>query len=76
MVNVVHDQRRRSTIQARHAKKWTDWETKRTAKKETAETVNWLTEIMCGLPEELRNTLALILDDATHEEATQVLGKE
>ena len=35
---------------------------------------DWLITAMQSLPPEIRDTLALILDDVTHQEAGQILG--
>ena len=75
VVNAAHDRRRRSATHMRYAEGWGDWEeTRRAADAETAEALSWLTEAMQTLPEDLRDTLALVLDDVTHEEAGEVLG--
>ena len=75
VVNAAHDRRRRAATHARHAEGWGDWETaRRAADRETAEAVDWLAEAMRALPEELRDTLALVLDDLSHEEAAEILG--
>ncbi len=74
-VNAAHDRRRRATTRARHATGWGDWESgRRAADQETAQAVDWLTEAMRALPEELRDTLALVLDEVTHAEAADILG--
>ena len=41
---------------------------------ETAAALDWLTAAMRALPEELRDTVALVLDEVTHAEAAAVLG--
>ena len=41
---------------------------------ETAAQVDWLTTAMTALPEDLRDTLALVLDDMTHAQAGEILG--
>ncbi len=75
VVNAAHDRRRRAATHARHAEGWGDWETaRRAADREAAEAIDWLAEAMRALPEELRDTLALVLDDQSHEEAAEVLG--
>lgn len=75
VVNAAHDRRRRSAARARYADGWGDWEiARRTADAEVAEAVDWLTEAMRALPDELRDTLALVLDDMSHAEAGEVLG--
>ncbi|MFT7592816.1 MAG: RNA polymerase sigma factor (sigma-70 family) [Paracoccaceae bacterium] len=74
-VNAAHDRRRRAQTQARHATGWGDWELNRRAvNHEAAEAVDWLTQAMRALPGDLRDTLALVLDDATHAQAAEVLG--
>ena len=74
-VNAAHDRRRRAQTHARHAEGWGDWEVnRRAAIREAAEQVDWLTEAMRALPAELRDTLALVLDDVTHAQAAEVLG--
>jgi RNA polymerase sigma factor (sigma-70 family) len=73
-VNAVHDRRRRAATRARNADGWGDWEVNRRAvNAEAAEAVDWLTEAMRALPADLRDTLALVLDDATHAQAGEVL---
>ncbi|WP_198389334.1 RNA polymerase sigma factor [Roseovarius faecimaris] len=75
VVNATHDRRRRAATRARHADGWGDWEVgRRAAEAETAQALDWLTQAMRALPEDLRDTLALVLDDATHEQAADVLG--
>lgn len=75
VVNAAHDRRRRAATRARYAEGWGDWEVdRRAADAEVAEAVDWLTQAMRALPEELRDTLALVLDDMSHAEAGEVLG--
>lgn len=75
VVNAAHDRRRRATTRARHADGWGDWEiNRRAANRDAADAVDWLTQAMRALPDDLRDTLALVLDDATHDQAAQVLG--
>lgn len=75
VVNAAHDRRRRAATRDRKAEGWGDWETaRRAADQETAAAVDWLTQAMRTLPEELRDTLALVLDEVTHDEAARVLG--
>ena len=35
---------------------------------------DWLTQAMRSLPADLRDTLALVLDDVTHRDAGEILG--
>jgi len=75
VVNAAHDRRRRAATRARHADGWGDWEkSRRAVNDETAEALDWLTQAMRALPDDLRDTLALVLDDATHDQAAEVLG--
>lgn len=74
-VNAAHDRRRRQATRTKAAEGWGDWETARhAANAETAEQVDWLTTAMRALAPELRDTLALVLDDVTHAQAAEVLG--
>lgn len=75
-VNAAHDRRRRSATRAKAAEGWGDWELSRRATlAETAESIDWLTQAMAVLPDDLRDTLALTLDDElTQAEAADVLG--
>ncbi|QJF52617.1 RNA polymerase sigma factor [Roseobacter ponti] len=75
VVNAAHDRRRRAATRARAADGWGDWEVNRRAENaETAAEIDWLTITMRALPDDLRDTLALVLDDVTHREAALVLG--
>jgi RNA polymerase sigma-70 factor (ECF subfamily) len=76
VVNAVHDRRRREAVRVRVADGWGDREIDRQAEiAEEAEAMGWLRAAMAGLPEELRDTLALTLDgEMTHAEAAAVLG--
>ncbi|MEM8776517.1 MAG: RNA polymerase sigma factor [Pseudomonadota bacterium] len=74
VVNAAHDRRRRAATRAKHAVGWGDWEVSRRAEnEETAEAVDWLTQSMRALPEDLRDTLALVLDEVSHAEAAEIL---
>ena len=74
-VNAAHDRRRRRASYVRATEGWGDWEQGRAAvQAETAEALDWLTRAMRLLPVDLRDTLALVLDELTHAEAAQVLG--
>ena len=76
VVNAAHDRRRRAATHAKAADGWGDWEVNRQkANAETGEAVNWLRAAMSALPEDLRDTLALTLDEGiTQAEAALVLG--
>ena len=74
-VNAAHDRRRRLATHARAAQGWGDWEQARTAANaEDAAQRDWLYTVMAQLAPDLRDTLALVLDDFTHAEAAEVLG--
>lgn len=76
MVNAAHDRRRRAATHANAADGWGDWEVNRqAAMSEDAEAEAWLRDAMVSLSEDLRDTLALTLDDeVTQAEAAKVLG--
>lgn len=75
-VNAVHDWRRRAATRSKAAEGWGDWERNRqAANAEQAEGLDWLSQAMATLPEDLRDTLALTLgDELTQREAAEVLG--
>ncbi|MGJ8616420.1 MAG: RNA polymerase sigma factor [Sulfitobacter sp.] len=74
-VNAAHDRRRRAATHAKAATGWGDWElNRRAADAETAEAADWLTQAMNTLPDDLRDTLALVLDDMTHAQAGEILN--
>ncbi len=74
-VNAAHDRRRRQASHAKAASGWGDWELARRAEAdEAAGQLDWLTRAMAGLPDDLRDTLALVLDDITHRDAGDILG--
>ncbi|NNF90032.1 MAG: RNA polymerase sigma factor [Boseongicola sp.] len=73
-VNASHDRRRRAATHARAADGWGETEVARRAEAaEAAQALDWLTAAMRDLPEELRDTVALVLDDVTHAQAAEVL---
>ena len=75
VVNAASDRRRRAATHARAADGWGESEINRRAEiAEKAEVIDWLTTAMRALPEDLRDTVALVLDDVTHADAAEVLG--
>jgi len=74
--NAVEDARRRTASRRKAADGWGDVERMRREEAgEAAEGKEWLHAAMTELPQEMRETLALTLDEEmTHAEAAQVLG--
>ena len=73
-VNAAHDRRRRAATHARAATGWGDWEAARVqTNAEQAEAVNWLTRAMGCLPDDLKDTVALVMDDMTHAQVAEIL---
>ena len=74
-VNAAHDRRRRQASHARAADGWGDWELARRAEiAETTAQVDWLMQAMARLNDDLRDTLALVLDELSQAEAAEILG--
>ncbi|WP_166417523.1 RNA polymerase sigma factor [Cochlodiniinecator piscidefendens] len=75
-INAAHDRRRRFATHARAADGWGDWEVnRRAANEEAQDKADWLTSAMTALPAELRDTIALTMDqDMTHAQAATVLN--
>jgi RNA polymerase sigma-70 factor (ECF subfamily) len=74
-VNAAHDRRRRRATYVKATEGWGDWELARDAAAEDdRQRLDWLTRAMRRLPEDLRDTLALVLDELTHAEVGEVLG--
>lgn len=74
-VNAAHDRRRRQASFARASEGWGGWEIARQeAQVEERNRTEWLLAAMARLPPDLRDTLALVLDDLTHAEAGAILG--
>ena len=74
VVNAANDRHRRRASYAKAADGWGEVEVARRAEAaETTEALDWLTAAMTALPEDLRNTVALVLDEVTHAEAAKVL---
>lgn len=75
VVNAAHDRRRRAQTHAKAAAGWGDWERARQSDiAETRDQMAWLQAAMRALPEDLRDTLALTLDEITHRDAAEILG--
>lgn len=74
-VNAAHDRRRRRATYMKATDGWGDWEIARhEAGREDRDRLDWLTAAMGALPEDLRDTAALVLDDLSHREAGEILG--
>jgi RNA polymerase sigma-70 factor (ECF subfamily) len=74
-VNAAHDRRRRAMTRAKASKGWGDWEVNRTeTNKEQAEAQDWLMRAIGTLSDDLRDTVALVMDDMTHRDVGEVLG--
>lgn len=74
-VNAAHDRRRRRATYAKASAGWGDWEVARQdAIAEGRERADWLLGALARLPEDLRDTLALVLDEVSHAEAGAILG--
>ncbi len=74
-VNAAHDRRRKRATYSKATEGWGDWELNRTAtNRDTTEQIDWLTQAMNQLTDDLRDTLALVLDDMTHAQAADILG--
>ncbi|MBT8409510.1 MAG: RNA polymerase sigma factor [Alphaproteobacteria bacterium] len=75
-VNAAQDKRRRAATRSKASAGWGDWETnRRAADTEAARMQDWLAAAMGALPDDLRDTLALTLDDEmTQAQAAAVLG--
>ncbi len=74
-VNAAHDRRRRRASYVKATEGWGDWEMARVAEAEEAQAgADWLHRAMRRLPEDLRDTLALVLDEVSHAEAAEILG--
>ncbi len=74
-VNASHDRRRKRATHTKAADGWGDWELNRQAViDENADRTDWLTQAMGQLAPDLRDTLALVLDDMTHAQAGEILG--
>ena len=74
-MNAAHDRRRRRATYVKASAGWGDWEVNRTETAiEDAAKIDWLTTAMQSLNDDLRDTLALVLDDMTHAQAAEILG--
>ena len=74
VMNAAHDRRRRAASHARAADCWGEVELARRAEAvEAAEAMDWLSTAMAALPDDLRDTVALVMDEMTHAEAAAVL---
>ena len=75
IVDAGHDRRQRVTRHRKTAFDWGDWELARQADfQEAVALTGWLITAIQSLPPEIRDTLALVLDDVTHHDAGLILG--
>jgi RNA polymerase sigma-70 factor (ECF subfamily) len=76
VVNAAADRRRRRASHARAAQGWGDWELARQdAMAAEREALDWLAQAMRRLPDDLRDTVALVLgEELTQVQAAEVLG--
>ena len=73
--NAALDRRRRAAAYARAAEGWGEAEpARRAGEAERRAARDWLSEAMTRLPQELRDTAALVLDDISHADAGEILG--
>lgn len=74
-VNAAHDRRRRAASRARASDGWGGWEINRQAVMvETQQGLDWLSRAMLALPDDLRDTVALVLgEEMTQADAARVL---
>ena len=75
-VNAMHDRRRRAATRARAADGWGAWDVNRRASTdETREGLDWLAQAMQSLPDDLRDTVSLVLgEEMKQADAAEVLG--
>jgi len=75
-VNAAHDRRRRHATHRKAADGWGDWEIARQDEiTESQVAHDWLNRAMGALPNELRETVALVMDgELTQATIAQVLG--
>lgn len=76
VVNAASDRRRRMATHAKAAEGWGDWETARQDEIATERAaLDWLVQAMRRLPDDLRETVALVLgEELTQAQAGEVLG--
>lgn len=74
-VNASHDRRRRALTRAKAVQGWGDWEVNRTeANREQVKAQDWLMRAIGDLPDDLRDTVALVMDELNHRQVGEVLG--
>lgn len=76
IVNAAHDRRRRAAVRSKAAEGWGDYEIARQDEISAGQDASrWLSEAMQSLPQDLRDTVALLLgEDLSQAEAADVLG--
>lgn len=75
-INAAHDRRRRHATHAKASDGWGGWELGRQAEDDEArEKQDWLATAIATLPDELRDTVSLILgQELTHAQTGEILG--
>ena len=75
VVNAASDRRRKAASHGRAAAGWGEVEVARRAEAaEAAEARDWLQVAMGRLSDDLRDTVALVMDELTHAQVAEVLG--
>ena len=74
-VNAAHDRRRRRATYMKATQGWGDWELARQDIVATErDRQDWLSRAMLRLNDDLRDTLALVLNDLNHAQVADILG--
>lgn len=75
VMNAVHDARRKMQTHAKYAQGWGEWEKERQDKmSKDEEKSRWLQEAMGLLPEDLRDTVVLVVEGFKQSEIAQMLA--
>lgn len=75
VMNAVHDARRKMQTHAKYAQGWGEWEKERQDKMtKDEEKSQWLEDAMGLLPEDLRDTVVLVVEGFKQSEIAHMLG--